>query len=869
MTPETWNKVRALVEGALALPEDERAAWLEAQTDDPEARGEAEHLLSFEREASGLFADEMPKWDMPIPSVETNLAGVTIGRYRLIEEIGRGGMGTVYLAERADGTYEQRVALKVLQESIFTGKLADRFAKERQILARLSHPGIARLLDGGVTPDGRPYLVLEYIDGRTIDRYCAEEKLSLDRKLRLFLKVAAAVQSAHQQLVLHLDIKPANILVTADGEPKLLDFGIARVLSEGLEGANLAGATMRLLTPKYSSPEQAAGQPLGVGSDVFSLATLLYRLLTDKFPYNIDGLPALEAARIICEDAPIAPSKAATGATAAELRGDLDNILLQALRKEPPRRYGTVVEFADDIRRFLAHQPVRAHADTFGYRAGKFLRRNRTGVIAAGVVVVLLAAAGFAVVRSAIVARQERATAERRLMDTRLITKSYVNEVIPALANIPGTLAVRKTMVGNAVTYLTAMSKERSNDPTLDAELATGFYYLGQLEGNPYKPNLGNRSAALASYEGGLAIERRSLLRQPDDIPTMARVSLVLHSIAQLKDAEGDIPAGIKLNAEAWDIAQRVRREGSKNARFNQIANLGYGLAMEYCYDGVWSMADPEKSLQWITQAEQVLSEYSSARPEILTTPHYLSIHGYLEQVKAGDLIKLGRSDEARAIYELGLPALDSTPPRDDEPFIFTRRWFHADYAAFLLDRGEVARATRLSEIVKPDEHHELVEKDDLYSAVSNANETGWTAVIDFANGKGAQGRAEMKTTLDTYRRLREQVPDLMWTNTGLLQQLMRFAELPQLTPAEAQPMFMEAAGIAHRYQAKHPEVLSAQMEEGRAHLGLAKLAQKQHDLPAQHAEAAIAAKLLEPVAAIRPSYKELQDLTATARTLR
>jgi hypothetical protein len=869
MTSETWSKVRRLVEGALALPEGERTAWLAAQADEVEVRREAEHLLLFEHEASGIFALEMPSWDVPVPSVETDLAGATIGRYRLVEEIGRGGMGAVYLAERSDGTFEQRAAVKILQESIFTGKLAKRFAEERQILARLTHPGIARLLDGGVTPDGRPYLVLEYIDGRTIDRYCADEKLGTDAKLRLFLKVAAAVQSAHQQLVLHLDIKPANILVTADGEPKLLDFGISRVLSEGLEGANLAETTMRLLTPKYSSPEQAAGLPLGVGSDVFSLATLLYRLLTGRLPYNIGDVPALEAARMIREEAPIAPSKAASGAAADQLRGDLDNILLQALRKEPPRRYGTVVEFADDIRRYLAHQPVRAHADTFSYRAGKFLRRNRAAVIAAGVVMVVLAGSGVAVVRSAIIARQERATAERRLKDTRFITKSYINEVIPALENVPGTLDVRKKMVGNAVTYLTAMSKERSDDPTLDAELATGFYYLAQLQGNPYKPNLGNRAAALTSFEGGLAIERRSLARQPDDIPNIARVSLVLHGMAQLKDAEGDIPAGIKLNTEAWNNAQRVRREGSKNPRFNQIANIGYGEAMEYCYDGVWSMADPQKSLEWITQAEQVLEEYASAKPEIRTTTHYLGIHGYLEQVEAGDLIKLGHGEEARALYERGLQVLDSTPPKDDEPFIFTRRWFHADYAAFLLQHGELDKATKLSEIVRPEEHHELIEKDDLYSAVSNANEIGWTAVIDLANGRSAVGRAEMKTALDSYRRLHQQVPDLMWTNTGLLQELMMFAELPQLTPSEARPMFVEAAGIAHGYAVTHPEVLSAQMVEGRAHLGLAKLAQKEHDMTTQQVEAAIAVKLLEPVTAVRPTYKELQDLTASARALR
>src|ERR1019366_6488128 len=233
MTAELWAEVRALVESAMLVPPDERSAFLLAREPDAAVRAEAEELLRFDGEASAIFAVESKPVDFSASISEASLTGHLIGHYRPVEEIGRGGMGTVYLAERADGNYEQRVALKVLQGSVSTARLVERFEEERRILARLSHPGIARLLDGGLTPDGRPYLVLEYVDGRAIDVYCDEEKLDTAARLRVFLKVADAVQSAHQQLVLHLDLKPANILVTPEGEPRLLDFGIARILSEG------------------------------------------------------------------------------------------------------------------------------------------------------------------------------------------------------------------------------------------------------------------------------------------------------------------------------------------------------------------------------------------------------------------------------------------------------------------------------------------------------------------------------------------------------------------------------------------------------------------------------------------------------------
>ena len=293
MNPERWAEIRSLVERSVVLPPEKRSAFLNSETSDASLIAEVEEHLAYDRQASAMFSVESWQQRAQTTAAEANLDGTILGNYRLLKELGRGGMGAVYIAERADGVYQQKVALKVLQENIFTPSLADRFRQERQILARLQHPGIARLLDGGVMPDGRPYLVLEYVDGEPIDRYCDAQHVDTGGRLRLFLKVAEVVQTAHQQLVLHLDLKPANILVTPEGEPRLLDFGIARILSESEGGTQQAEATLRLLTPRYASPEQAMGTPLGVASDVFSLATLLYRLLTGVLPYPIeDANPA-------------------------------------------------------------------------------------------------------------------------------------------------------------------------------------------------------------------------------------------------------------------------------------------------------------------------------------------------------------------------------------------------------------------------------------------------------------------------------------------------------------------------------------------------------------------------------------------------
>ena len=876
MTAERWVEVRALLQCALEVPVEQRSRLIEQRASDPELATEVRRLLAFEQEGDSIFSVESWKLAVPGMGTEANVAGSTLGSYRLIEELGRGGMGAVYLAERADGVYQQQVAVKILQEGIFTPALAERFAQERQLLARLQHPGIARLLDGGVTVSGRPYLVLEYVTGKPIDMFCEAHNLDVKVRLQLFLRVAKAVQAAHQQLVLHLDLKPANILVTAEGEPRLLDFGIARLLPEAGSGTSHTEATLRILTPSYASPEQATGAPLGVASDVFSLATLLYRMLTGKLPYPIEDTSPLEAARIICESAPALPSRTAPSGIASELRGDIDTVLLYALRKEPERRYPTVAAFADDIQRHLDSKPVHAHVDTFSYRATKFIRRNRVAVAAGVLATAVLIVSGIAVTHSAVVASRERANAdreriaaERRLADVRSLAHSYIYELMPALQNVPGTLAIRDKMVTTAMGYLQAMSKERSNDPTLDTEIASGYYYIGKTQGSAFTPNLGKWKQAMTAFEGALVIEKRAAARDPKDLGAPGRIIVLLTSMANVREAQGDIPAAMQLLQQAWTVAGPIVA-GPWTSRLGQIANSAYYRSMDYSHDGVWSMADPESALDWINQSDAIVQKLLDGKPELRNDPNRISQMVYVQLVKAGRLLQLGRDAEAQAIYEKYLPVMDNTDPKDVKPFLYTRRWIHLDYAQFLFRHGDLAGAMRMSRLIRPDQKHEISEAgtDDLFNRIEVADEYGWAAVLDLSNGKSVQGRQEMGHCLESYHEMRQTAPELMWTTTGLVKNDLMLADLPQVSPEQARVMLEEVVSLTRAYAITQPTVLSAQVDEAQAHVALAKLAEKARHTSEQKAEAEMAIRLLEPICAARPKLIAAHLLLTAARGL-
>ncbi len=360
-----------------------------------------------------------------------------IGPYRLISEIGHGGMGTVYLAER-DGDFHQRVAIKVVRGLLGADGLR-RFRAERQILASLQHPSIARLLDGGTTPEGLPYLVMEYIEGVRIDDYCEAHALALVQRVTLFCRVCDAVSAAHRSLVVHRDLKPSNILVTADGTPKLLDFGIAKLLTDdGADSLLVTSASVRALTPEYASPEQIRGLPITTATDVYSLGVLLFELLTGERPHRLGSRTGAELERVICGQEVRRPSSFVDQKTrlARELEGDLDTIVLAALRKEPLHRYQTVEHLSDDLRRYLEGRPVLARPSTFGYRARRFVQRNRASVVTAAVFALLVTGFGVALGISAARVARERDTAER------------VTAFLVDLFNVPDPSASR----GNSVT---------------------------------------------------------------------------------------------------------------------------------------------------------------------------------------------------------------------------------------------------------------------------------------------------------------------------------------------------------------------------------------------------------------------------------
>lgn len=458
-----------------------------------------------------------------VREASSDLSGQRLGSYELLKRIGRGGMGSVYSARRVD-EFTKTVAVKVVKPGMETEEILLRFKHERQVLASLDHPNIARLLDGG-TANGLPYLVMEFVEGTAIDVYCTEKRLSVTDRLNLFCEVCCAVQYAHQSLVVHRDLKPSNILVTADGHSKLLDFGIAKVLNADFsEASAMTQASERPMTPDYASPEQVRGEPITTSSDVYALGVLLYQLLTDQHPFR-HLFRQVGFHKTVCEVDAERPSTAAdrlpdTAVMVAEghraklrerLRGDLDEIVMMALRKEPQRRYASVQHLADDIHRHLQGMPVRAHRDSLGYRTRKFVRRHTAAVLSGAAVALALLTSSIVTWTFYHQAARQRERAELRFSDVRELARFVLFDFDRAIAR--GVTPARKALIEKATEYLGRLEQDASADASLEKEIVEGYLKVGDLQGNLYGPNLGDRSAARASYERALRILDRSRTR--------------------------------------------------------------------------------------------------------------------------------------------------------------------------------------------------------------------------------------------------------------------------------------------------------------------------------------------------------------------
>jgi tetratricopeptide (TPR) repeat protein len=506
---ERWRQIEEIVQSALDRNGAERSVYVNSACGaDVELRIEVESLLAFQTQADGVLLGAVRSAAEQVAEERSAaLEGQRIGVYHVLGEIGRGGMGTVLLADRDDDQFHKQVAIKLVTRGMDTALLLDRFRHERQILARLEHPYIARLLDGGSTEQGLPYLVMEYVEGVSISSYCSDRALPLAERIKLFRRVCAAVQYAHQNLVVHRDLKPGNILVTEEGTPKLLDFGIAKLVGPR-EGPQEAPATalQQMMTPDYASPEQVRGEPVTTAADVYSLGAILYELVTGARPHRIKTYTPREIERAICEEAPEKPSAAST----LVAPGDLDNIILMALQKEPARRYASVADFSADLERYLKGLPVKARQDTFRYRAGKFVRRNRMAVLAASALAVTLAAA---VVVTVISARR----AERRFRQVQRIAHAVLYDIHDAIRDLPGSTSARQVVIKTALDYLDELARDSSGDRELQRELAGAYVRIGDVKGSPETANLGDIAGALSSYSKARKLLDAILERSPGD----------------------------------------------------------------------------------------------------------------------------------------------------------------------------------------------------------------------------------------------------------------------------------------------------------------------------------------------------------------
>ncbi len=590
MKAQLWQQVREILDQAIALPTNERAEFIHKTCNgDSELRDEVESLLRSHEDAGSVFLKN-PAIDLtsalPQAGVKVERVDRRIGVYQIQEEIGHGGMGEVYRAIRADGQYNKQVAIKLVRVGLDTSFVLERFRHERQILASLDHPNIARLHDGGTTDDGTPYLVMELIEGTPIDQHCEERDLSIRERLQLFNHVCAAVQYAHQRLVIHRDLKPSNILVTTEGVPKLLDFGIAKIL-DPLAGAETT--LLRPMTPEYASPEQIRGDPITTATDVYSLGVLLYKLFTGRSPYPAKTRSPIEFAKAICETEPARPSTVAehvkverltedrqltTNSPASTkhrraLKGDLDNIVLKALRKEPARRYVSVEQLAEDIRRHLQGLPVMATPDSASYRVSKFVRRHMTGAAATALIAVAVAGGVAATLREARVAVHQRARAERRFNDVRKLANSFLFEFDDAIKNLPGSTPARSLVVRRALEYLDGLAAEARGDRSLQAEIAYSYQKVAEVQGDPIFPNLGDSKGALESSRKSLAILEPLSRDEPENQEFRRSLAGTHQQISDILSFSGDTVGAVEHSGEALRLYESLPGKAS-NPKFQR-----------------------------------------------------------------------------------------------------------------------------------------------------------------------------------------------------------------------------------------------------------------------------------------------------------
>ncbi len=670
MNPEKWQEIKRIFNEIVELSEKEKSKFLENISDEEIISG-VQNLLKSD-ESSHSFPDiySSTNFNEKIPQQQ-------IGKYKIISELGNGGMGTVFLAERED--FGKKCALKVIKHEFSSSELLRRFENEREILASLEHPNIANLLDGGTMTGGLPFFVMEYVEGTDLIAFCNENNLLLTERLKLFRKICTAVSYAHGKLIVHRDLKPTNILITKNGEPKLLDFGISKLLTEDVSGEKGTATALGMMTPKYASPEQFRGESVSTATDIYSLGVILFELLTAKLPYEIENKRLDEVARAICETNPQKPSMAlsqknsAVGTTGNNthsanrqtnpksktqnpkfLKGDLDNIILKTLRKEPDRRYSSVEKLSEDLRRHLEGLPVSARPDTFSYRAEKFFKRNFPAVSAAVLIFLLLvggiAGIGWQYVR----AENQRKIAEQRFDQIRELANNVVFKYHDEIKDLQGSTKVREMMVEDSLKYLDNLHFESGDDAALIQDLAQAYMRIAEVQGGAFQANLGDSAGSLESYKKALEL-LKPIAENSNDLKLLALLREAHLETGRAFYRVGDFTNQSENLQKSLDLSEKLALLEPEN--IEQQINLARSyihLAEIYREDvSTERLGLFNKAFGMVEQILQIAPNNENALRLLATVTHRLQLHYYTQASQAR---RSGESEKAKLFLLTALP---------------------------------------------------------------------------------------------------------------------------------------------------------------------------------------------------------------------
>jgi len=582
MQTKEWEKIEKNFHKALKLDPKERDTFLlELAEVNSGTASTVKQLLDSHFESEHFL--ESPIFDDIISHPNER-----IGSWKIDKQIGKGGMSTVYLADRADGSFSRHVAIKFLHGFAPGQEVFNRMRAEQKILASLDHPHICRLLDAGIHTNGRPYFIMEFVDGQRIDKWCIGNQLPVQQRLELFVQVCEAVSYAHQRLIVHRDIKPSNILVDKKGTVKLLDFGIAKIVEEKQQEPLITKPGSEIMTPEFASPEQFQNQPVTTATDVYALGQLLYLLLTDAIPFNFNGKSSYEIGKIVIDNNPDKPSdkvlelySSSTKSTSyknlnahqlcKQLRGDIDNIILKALRKDPQRRYQSAEQLKNDILNYIQNRPVSARRDSFAYVSKKFIKRHRTAVIGTCIAALLLIGVTLFSFWQAEIANTQKEIAEQRAADISSMANSLIFDLHDSIVNIPGSTPIRESIVAEAVTYLDKLAETENAETDLLLDLTVAYHKVGDVQGNPTNNNLGRPEDALESYRKGEVFVQSVLRSEPGHLRGRELLAIIYEKTADVEADLGEIAEAHEHMMNSVNISKNLAEEFPEN-KYRQFA---------------------------------------------------------------------------------------------------------------------------------------------------------------------------------------------------------------------------------------------------------------------------------------------------------